>query len=230
MKRPLRIRQLVLTFSDRAEFWLVFLVAFGFPIWGSLAFTFTAHARQTAVVISDRERLLSSAIQLATFGFVVWIGRVRGWSIRKLGLRPSWRSTAKGIVLFPVIGIVLVGVSVGIHSLAPSSHNHPRDVAIGLTWVGILATIIINPLFEETLVCGYIIERLAKKGAVTAITLSAFIRFLYHTHLGPSSLGPLVMGFMFGYLFWRNRELWPLIIAHSLIDLLGLLLLAGKIL
>jgi membrane protease YdiL (CAAX protease family) len=134
-----------------------------------------------------------------------------------------------GILLFPVMVIILFAVNAGIHGLAPSSFDHPHDVPIGLSLVGILATSIINPLFEETLVCGYIIQRLAKNGPGVAITFSAFVRFLYHIHNGPSSLAALLMGFIFGYLFWRYRELWPLIIAHCSIDLLGLLLLAGKL-
>jgi membrane protease YdiL (CAAX protease family) len=211
--------------SERTELWVVLFVAFAFPIWNSFAVGFT-HGQ---FVISDRSRLRSCAIELAIFGFVVLISTIRGWSIRQLGLRPSWRLTAMGILLFPAMVIILLAVSASIHRLAPSFLNHPHDVPIGLSLVGILATSIINPLVEETLVCGYIIQRLAKKGAGAAITVSAFVRLLYHTHLGPSSLGTLLMGFIFGYLFWRNRELWPLIIAHSLIDLLGLLLLAGKI-
>jgi membrane protease YdiL (CAAX protease family) len=225
MKRPSRIRKLVLSISERTELWLVLLVAFAFPIWNSFAAGFT----HRQFVISDRSRLLTCAIQLAILGFVVLISTIRGWSIRQLGLHPSWRQTAMGILLFPAMVIILLAVNAGIHGLAPSSFNHPHDLPIGLSLVGILATSIINPLFEETLVCGYIIQRLAKNGAVVAITFSAFVRFLYHTHLGPSSLGILLTGFMFGYLYWRYRELWPLIIAHSLVDLLGLLLLAGKL-
>lgn len=218
-----RARTLARTFSERTEFWLVLLVSFGFPIWGSLTFAFTGSARPTFV--SDFSRLMSCAIQLAIFGFVVLLGTIRGWSTRDLGLRPTWRLTAMGILLFPVIAILFFGLSIAAYRLAPSAFNHPHDVAVGLSFVGILATIVVNPVFEETLVCGYIIQRLANKGALVAISFSAFIRFLYHTNLGPSSLGSLLMGLIFAYLFWRYRQLWPLIVAHSLIDLVGLLLL-----
>jgi uncharacterized protein len=224
MKRILRIPTLVRTFSERTEFWVVLLVAFARPIWNSIAVAFSGGQ----FITSDFSRLRASALQLAIFGFVVLLGTIRGWSIRQLGLNPSWRLTAMGILVFLAIAIVLRALGVAISWLAPSSSNHPSDVAIGLSFVGILATCIINPLFEETLVCGYIVQRLANKGAVLAISFSAFVRFLCHIHLGPSSLGPLVMGFMFGYLYWRYRQLWPLIVAHSLIDLLGLLLLLTR--
>lgn len=225
MKSPSRIRKLIVTLSERSEFWLVLIVAFGLPIWNSFAGMFA----RRGFVPNDRGRLVNCAIQLAILVLIAWVGRIRGWSIRQLGLHPSWRLTAMGVLLFPAMVIIPLTVSTGIHKLASTPLSHTHGVAPGLSLVAILATSIINPLFEETLVCGYIIQRLAKKGVVVAVTFSACVRFLCHTYLGLSSVGPLVVGFMFGYIFWRYRELWPLIVAHGLIDLLALLLLAGKI-
>lgn len=225
MKKPSRIRDLVLGISDRTELWLVVLLAFSPVIDACLAVAF-AHGRGFD---SDGSFFLNSAIQLAILALVVWISRVRGWSIRELGLHPSWRLTAIGILLFPAMAIILLGLSVALRSLVPSYFTHPPAPVIQLSLASILVTSVVNPLFEETLVCGYIIKRLSNNGAGVAITLSALVRFLYHIGNGPSSLGMLLMGVIFGYLYWRYRELWPLIIAHSLIDLLYLLLLAGKI-
>src|SRR5438874_2316122 len=78
--------------------------------------------------------------------------------------------------------MILFGDSVGIHSLITSSFNHPPDVAIVLSFVGILGTIIVNPLLKETLMCGYSIHRLANKGPGVAITFGAFVRFSYNTY------------------------------------------------
>jgi CAAX protease family protein len=216
--------------SDRMEFCLVLIAAFGLPIYTSFATAFRYAAHQHApLIVSDRSRIDASVLDLAVLGFVFWISRARGWSIRELGLRPNWRLTAIGILLFFAVIIVFLGVAAGIIMLVPSSVHHRPSVSIGLSYVGILATAIINPLFEELLVCGYVIWRLAKKGAGVAIGFSAVVRFLCHVHLGVASLGAVVVGLGFGYLFWRYRELWPLIVAHCLIDLITLLRLAGKI-
>jgi membrane protease YdiL (CAAX protease family) len=205
------------------EFWLVLIGAFGLPIFTSFAAAFQRSANpQARFIFSDRSRLAGCAFELAVLGFVFWISRTRGWSIRDLGLRPSWRLTAIGILLFFTMVIVLFGVAAGIIVLAPNLLHHRPSVAIGLSYVGILATVIVNPLFEEVLVCGYVIRRLANSGAAVAIGFSAVVRFLYHVHLGVASLGPAVVGFGFGCLFWRYRQLWPLVIAHSLIDLAAL--------
>ncbi|HYR21518.1 MAG TPA: hypothetical protein VEP30_01160 [Chthoniobacterales bacterium] len=131
MKGIPQVTTLARTFSERTEFLVVLLVAFAFPVWNSIAAAFSPGQ----FVISDLSRLCDCAIQLAIFGFVVLLGTIRGWSIRQLGLCPSWRLTAMGILLFPAIGIVLFAVSIVIGWLAPSSFNHPRDVAIGLSSV-----------------------------------------------------------------------------------------------
>lgn len=218
--------------SGRMEFWLVLIAAFAFPIYSSAAIAFRhithEHAR---LAISDHSRLDISAFELAVLGFVFWISKVRGWSIRELGVRPSWRLTIIGILLFFAVVIVLFGVGIGILMLIPNAVHHRTSVSIGLSFVGILATVIINPLFEEVLVCGYVIQRLAKKGAGVAIGFSVFVRFLCHLHLGVASVGPLVGGVIFAYLYWRYRQLWPIIVAHSLLDFCALvspLLLAAK--
>jgi membrane protease YdiL (CAAX protease family) len=212
------------------EFWLVLITAFGLPMYISFAIAFehAAHPR-ARLVISDRERLITSALELAVLGFVFWIGRVRGWSIRQLGFHPNWRQTIMGILLFFAVIIILLGVAAGIFMFVPRSLlSHGPSVAVGLSYVGILATGIINPVFEEVFLCGYIIQKLAEKGAGEAIGFSVLLRFLCHVHLGVASLGPLVAGLVFGYLFWRYRQLWPLVVAHSLVDFLALLLIAGK--
>jgi membrane protease YdiL (CAAX protease family) len=211
------------------EFWLVLIAAFALPMSSSFAIAYRLAAHPDArLVTSDGERLVSSALQLAVLGFVFFISRARGWSIRQLGFHPNWRQTIIGVLLFIAVVLIIGGVAAGTIMLVPNSLHHRPSVAIGLSFVGILATGIINPVFEEVFLCGYVIQRLAKKGAGVAIGFSVLLRSLCHVHLGVAVLGPLVAGLVFGYLFWRNRQLWPLIVAHSLVDFLALLLIAGK--
>ena len=226
LKEASWISKLVSGISDRLEFWLVLVAAFGLPIYTSFAIAFRLSARpHTRLVINDRERLISTAVELAVLGLVFWISRVRGWSIRQLGFYPNWRRTIIGVLLFVGLILITAGVAAGTIKLFPNAFHHRATDAIGLSFIGILATGIINPVFEEIFLCGYVIQRLAKKGAAVAIGCSVLLRCLCHVHLGMAVLGPLIAGLVFGYLFWRDRQLWPLIVAHSLIDFLALLLI-----
>jgi membrane protease YdiL (CAAX protease family) len=83
---------------------------------------------------------------------------------------------------------------------------------------------LLNPIFEEVFVCGYIVSALAKPGNVwPAIHASVAVRLLYHLYQGPAGIiGVIPLGLLFAGYFARSRQLWPLLIAHALFDLIGL--------
>jgi hypothetical protein len=84
-----------------------------------------------------------------------------------------------------------------------------------------------NPFFEELMETGYFIRSLQGFGMWPAVLASAFFRAFLHAHLGIfGAMNIFVMGVLFGLVYWRWRQLWPLIVAHSLMDLIGLLYLA----
>jgi hypothetical protein len=74
-----------------------------------------------------------------------------------------------GMLLFAEILVVVATFIAMMRSFAPSLLNRPPIRAVGVSFPAIFAISIINPLFEETLVCAYVIQRLRKKGAVVAI-------------------------------------------------------------
>ena len=55
--------------------------------------------------------------------------------------------------------------------------------------------------------------------------MSTGLRVLYHLYQGPLGVLTIVpMGLMFGYIYVRTRKLWPVIVAHVLMDVIGLAL------
>ena len=156
----------------------------------------------------------------------------------RLGLdrRRPWSDLGTGVVLAAIIGIpgiafYLSAVAIGINlTVAPSTLN---DVWWRLP-VLILAAIE-NGFLEEVLVVGYLITRLEqlKLPGWAAITSSAVLRGSYHLYQGFGGfLGNAVMGVVFAWWFRRTRRLWPLVIAHSLLDIFsfaGYALLKGSV-
>ena len=58
---------------------------------------------------------------------------------------------------------------------------------------------------------------------MTAVNVSTVVRLLYHVYQGPIGVITIVpMGLLFGFVYARTRQLWPLIFAHVLIDIIGL--------
>ncbi len=57
-----------------------------------------------------------------------------------------------------------------------------------------------------------------------AVLASALFRATLHTYQGlDGALSILAVGVIFGFTYWRWRQLWPLIVAHALLDFVGFL-------
>ena len=178
------------------------------------------------------QALLSVLIaELMQVVFLVWFLRVRGWTLEKFGLRVTVRTTAGGILLaigtLAMFWFIQVAGSFGI-DMAAAERAYPK-VANNLDWQLVYLTSVVNGAYEETFVAGYVITVLAgARGVWTAVNVSTGIRLLYHLYQGTIGVLTIVpMGLLYGYLFVRTRQLWPLILAHILIDILGLAFAAG---
>ncbi len=92
-----------------------------------------------------------------------------------------------------------------------------------------------NGFLEEVLVVGYLLTRLRtlRVEPWMALLISAVLRGSYHLYQGPGqALGNVLMGLVFGYVWLRWRRLWPLVIAHTLMDVtafVGYTYLSGAI-
>lgn len=74
---------------------------------------------------------------------------------------------------------------------------------------------------EEIVVCAYVLTRLRQLGWTNSRSLAAgaVLRGSYHLYQGFGGfVGNAVMGLLFGWWFQRTRRVWPLIIAHAVID------------
>ncbi|MEU8295689.1 CPBP family intramembrane glutamic endopeptidase [Micromonospora sp. NPDC048909] len=81
-----------------------------------------------------------------------------------------------------------------------------------------------NAVLEEVIVVGYLVTRLRqlhwRLGAV--IATSALLRGSYHLYQGFGAfLGNAVMGVVFSLFYLRTRRVMPLIVAHTLLDVVA---------
>ncbi|HTZ45460.1 MAG TPA: CPBP family intramembrane glutamic endopeptidase [Jatrophihabitans sp.] len=81
-----------------------------------------------------------------------------------------------------------------------------------------------NAIVEEIVMIGFLLTRFRQLRwrPWTAIGVSAVIRGSYHTYQGIGGfVGNLVMGAIFGWWFTRTRRVLPLVIAHSVLDIVS---------
>jgi uncharacterized protein len=143
---------------------------------------------------------------------------------------------SRGALLAAVVGIpglvlYLVAYQLGISATI---------VASGLpdVWWRIPVLVLsaaMNATLEEVVVVGYLLTRLRQLGvpARWALGISAVLRGSYHLYQGFGAfVGNGVMGLLFGWFFLRTRRVMPLVVAHTILDVVsfvGYATLAGHV-
>jgi len=144
-----------------------------------------------------------------------------------LDLRRPGFDLGAGVGLAAVIGIPGLGLYLAARSLGLNTQVSAANLA-GAWWtvpVLILAAVQ-NAVLEEVVVVGYLLTRLEQLGMPGrwAIASSAVVRGAYHLYQGFGGfVGNLVMGVVFALVWRRTRRVGPLIVAHSLIDVVAFL-------
>lgn len=146
---------------------------------------------------------------------------------RRLGLnlaQPA-RDLIHGVALaaligLPGLGLYVIGRELGINAtIIPSGLD-----AYWWTIPVLVLAAIYNAVLEEVVVVGFLMTRLkqASWGAAAAIVTSAAIRGSYHLYQGfGAGLGNFVMGLIFGYWFHKRGRVLPLVIAHTILDIVA---------
>jgi membrane protease YdiL (CAAX protease family) len=92
-----------------------------------------------------------------------------------------------------------------------------------------------NALLEEIVVLGYLLTRFDDLGLPRSlgVPIAAVLRGSYHLYQGLGGFaGNLVMGLLFGWLYTRWGRITPMVVAHTVLDIVafvGFALLAGHV-
>lgn len=199
----------------------------------------TLNAPAARLGVLDLVAQLASAAQLLAWGGLAgYLLVVSGITLRAVGIdrdRPG-RDLAAGaglaaLIGVPGLGLYLVARAVGANlTVLPSTLTDTwwRLPVLVISAVG-------NAWAEEVIVVGYLLTRLRQLGAGEgrALAGSAVLRGSYHLYQGFGGFaGNLVMGLVFGRIWQRTNRLWPLVAAHSIIDIVafgGYALLHGHV-
>ncbi len=146
----------------------------------------------------------------------------RGWRIADFRLGVSSGATVLGIVICLAAYFVDGVVDLALRLIFPLMQSETGSIArsAGPAIISVVLLSIVNPVFEELFVAGYVIEALRQRfGVTTAINVSVVIRASYHLYQGvPAFPFHVAYGLLQGYAFVRYGRLWPLIVSHALLD------------
>ena len=192
---------------------------------------------QAAHSLLDLLAQLLSVAQLVGWGALGGYLLVRG-GIRLASVGLTWRrrdllwgAGLAALIGIPGLALYFAAWKLGVSlAVQPSTLNDTwwRPIALVLAAFG-------NAFAEEMLVIGYLLTRLRQLELRenTALLAAAVLRGSYHLYQGFGGfVGNLIMGLVFGRLWQRTNRLWPLIIAHTLLDVVsfvGYALLKGHL-
>jgi membrane protease YdiL (CAAX protease family) len=168
---------------------------------------------------------LAVVFQLVAWGLLaVYLLWRSGFGPKDIGLgRLRWRpDVLGGLGLAALIGLPGLALYVAARALGLSAHVEPAELYD--TWWRIpvlIITAFANGWAEEVIVVAFLMTRLRqlRVNPVAVLLASSLLRGAYHLYQGFSAgLGNVVMGLVFAYVWRRTGRLWPLIIAHGIID------------
>ena len=209
----------------------VIAAAFGIFLVCNIISLMLGEADEPATV-SESGMWVNVAIELV-IGAVVWFGlHRRGWTFQAIGLgRPDRRDPVQGIGLAVVCWVLDLLLLTAAGAIFPGLLTGGVETSGPLSLSAVLLVSLVNPIYEEIFVCAYVIEATRRHGEWTwwGIAISAALRLAYHMYQGPSGMAFIMpFGLLCAIWYARTSRLWPLVIAHGLLDLVGLTLLSGQ--
>jgi len=235
----------------RIEIFVVLAVTFGLSAYTALLHLIEAvilglagqiialNPRRSPIDLIDLGLNLAVVFQLLAWGilglYLLWRS---GFGPDDIGLgRPRLRADVLGglglAVLIGLPGLALYQLA---RVLGINASVEPAELYVSWWRIPVLVAVsFANGWAEEVIVVGFLLTRLRqlRVNPVVALIVSSLLRGAYHLYQGfGAGLGNIAMGMVFGYAWMRTGRLWPLIIAHGVIDtvaFVGYALLADQL-
>lgn len=190
--------------------------------------TVTLNAPQSPIVWLDASfQLVASAALFAQGGLVLYLLTLspapdlpQPLQHLRRELR-AWRSYAWAAGIAAGIGIPGIGLYLLAYRLELARLVIPSGLDETVLHTALLILNALGNGVAEELVMVWLISRLMQlgMGGSSAIVLAAGLRGSYHLYQGfGGGLGNLLMGLLFGVLYRRYGLIWPLVIAHWIMD------------
>jgi membrane protease YdiL (CAAX protease family) len=189
--------------------------------------------------LSDYFFIKDAAFESGFLALFLFFLRYRGWTISDFRIRIGWWTSLCGVGLFflTTLGVYLVNhftltlardlnatpFERWISLLVPRHPDLPPG-SVPLRWITIIGFTLLNAFYEELVYMGYVFNQWATKyGPEKAVLFTSFIRLIVHSYQGTEHILPIgLWSLLFGFWYRSQGKLWPLILAHFLIDLLSL--------
>jgi uncharacterized protein len=206
----------------QAQFWVFVASTLGVFIAPSL--WRLSHGADVGATMSTSSLLVLVAIELVLgLSWSLVLSR-QGWTLGVLTESFAPSDLVVGMLLFAVawVGyfltyVVALAVAPGFAAAAQRVQidGHPELPAIMLVCA-------INPIAEEFLYLGVLVGTLRRQGTHLALAAAVVSRVAVHLYQGPLGILGITPGaVLFAAYYLANRRIWPVVVAHTVLDLLA---------
>lgn len=144
----------------------------------------------------------------------------RGFDVRSLYPSPSFRGALAGLLLAFAAGVI---GQVAVTPLDPNHYSEPLERLMSASPIGLpllVAFAIVNGVYEEVFLLGFLLRGLRGHGLAVAVGVSLLVRVLYHLYQGPlGAVYVLAVGAVFSLSYVATGRLFPAVLAHALWDI-----------
>lgn len=174
----------------------------------------------------------SSSEGVSTYSHFVLITTIILWSYKKYSMKSLLKKCPMKIMLYcPIIAVLILTcfVYLGTFVRLPNIFQNEMDV-LTESLLGILTLGTLNPIAEEFLFRGILLENLLKqyKQPWIAIGVSALLFSLIHFNLAQIPWS-FIYGIVLGWIYYKTKTLWPCIIIHTTNNLICCLIAYSSI-
>lgn len=218
------------------EIVLVVAVIIGFSTTASSLLAWHGSSHKYLGLLLTNEQMVSSLAQKsAILGLLFIYLHRQEWRPKDLRIRPTWRSSGRGLLL--VLGMfianfitVVVGYLIAFHmqsqyenpaAFIAANQQHLKFHSVNVSWLAMIPALVLNGFFEEITCMGYAFNQFATKhGPLFALFMTVVLRMSCHTYQSAvHAFGIGASFFVSGLVYCWTRNLWPLILAHIIVDL-----------
>jgi uncharacterized protein len=220
------MNKLIKKLSPTTELILILSIGFGLFIYSSTRLFLVVNSDYThswIYKLSSQETYSTLIYEIIALLIIIYILKIRNWTLSDFNLTFTFRLIWIALLLMfirNIIGNIGFKILEAFNVVNDSTAKHVQ-FGLEINWIGISLIIIINSVFEEFLLIGYLFKRLEKYHPVIIIGFSMLIRQSYHTYQGWISLFLILpTGLVFGYYYYKYKKLLPVIIAHGFSNLI----------
>jgi membrane protease YdiL (CAAX protease family) len=221
--------------KPKAQRWLELFLVLGLTLGTSVynALHILRYGMTPAMQRTTGTWIMGTVHELLGLALLAYVLSRTARTLKDIGLRLSLRDVGVGFILYAIayatyfVGGTLIGIgfwSLGIHPIV-----HGTKEFFGGFSIFQLPFSLVNPFYEELIVRAYMMTeiRALTGSSVIAVIASALFQASYHLYYGWRTALSLLLQFLVLAVYYaRSRRALPLVVAHGLFDIVGIVHLA----